>query len=208
MLVLAVTACILTHPALAEGEHSRRAATELLVLRGDVRKLTQNNLSDLHIIGLKDRIGGGLAGLEIMLRLADQQAGIKPVDYSTVLDNLRTSWRASDFTALADRLSDLQSTHPFRATGILPIQATTSALTAAKELHEDLCAGCHDDPDLDVPRPAYNLFEDAQQLSGREFAARMSVGVRGDRITGIDNPLTDAQISALMFYYKSTDYIE
>jgi hypothetical protein len=207
-LAFAITTCVLTDPAIAEGEHSRRAATELLVLRGDIQKLTKNNLSGLHIKGLKDRIGGGLAGLEIMLRLADQEAGKKPIDYIPDLNNIRKSWGAFNLTALADGLDRLQTIHPFAASGILPAKATISAMAAAKNLHEDLCAACHDEPDLEVPRPAFNLFKEAQQLPESEFAARMSVGVRGDRITGIDNPLTDAQISALISYYKTTGFSE
>jgi hypothetical protein len=194
--------------AKAEGEHSRRAATELLVLRSDIQKLVNNNLSGLHGKGLKDRIGGGLAGLEILLRLADQEAGKNPVDYSADLRKLRKSWLAFDLTALFHVLDRLLTTHPFNTVGILPAKATKSALATARNLHNDLCAACHDEPDLKVSRPAFNLFNEARRLPANEFAARMMVGVRGDRFTGIDNPLGDAQISALIHYYKSKSFTE
>ena len=194
--------------ARAQGEHGRRAATELLVLNGDVQKLTNNKLSGLHIKGLKDRIGGGLAGLEIMLRLADQEVGREPVDYTLDLEKIRNSWLAQDITLMSTGLDKLLTTHPFKANAILPAKATKTALAAAKNLHEELCAACHDEPDLEVSRPAFNLFKEARQLPANEFAARMMVGVRGDRVTGIDNPLMDSQISALLHYYKTANPAE
>lgn len=208
LLAIAIATFGQTPSASAQGEHGRRAATELLVLSGDVQKLANEKLSGLHIKGLKDRIGGGLAGLEIMLRLADQEAGRKPVDYTLDLQKIRKSWLAHDLAALTSKLSNLLTMHPLDTGGILPAKATKTALIAAKNLHEELCAACHDEPDLEVPRPAFNLFKEARRLPANEFAARMMVGVRGDRVTGIDNPLTDAQISALIHYYKTTSFTD
>ena len=37
----------------------------------------------------------------------------------------------------------------------------------------------------------------------REFAARMVVGVRGDALTGLDNPLTDEEIASLIAFYRA-----
>ena len=194
--------------AKAEGEHSRRAATELLVLNGDIQKLANKKLSGLHIKGLKDRIGGGLAGLEILLRLADQEAGRKPVDYTLDLKIIRKSWLTHDLASMASGLDKLLTIHPYNGSGIRPGKATKAALATAENLHEELCAACHDEPDLDVSRPAFNLFKEVQRLPANEFAARMMVGVRGDRVTGIDNPLSDTQISALIYYYKTTSLSE
>ncbi len=38
-----------------------------------------------------------------------------------------------------------------------------------------------------------------------QFLARMTVGVRGNRITGIENPLDDAQLWSLYSYYQFGD---
>ena len=208
LVAITVAMCGLPVSANAEGEHSRRAATELLVLSGDIQKLANNNPSDLHSKGLKERIAGGLAGLEILLRLADQETGRNPVDYTTDLSNIRKSWLASNYSAMTTGVGGLQILHPFAANGILPAKDSKAAIIVAKELHDDLCAACHNDPDLEVSRPAYSLFKEARRMPVNEFAARMVVGVRGDRITGIDNPLSDAQISALIYYYKSVSIAE
>ncbi len=189
--------------AFAQGEHARRAATELLVLAGDARRLAAEDTNDLHRKGLADRIRGGLAGLELMLRLADQEQGHQPRPHGEALAALREALTAGDLVRLQSLAADLVAAYPFRATGILPAIPTSKRLKLGRELHEELCAGCHDAPDLEVERPAYNLFDEAQQLSPGEFSARMSVGVRGDRVTGIDNPLSDEQIASLVAYYRS-----
>ena len=208
LLAIAIATFGLTPSASAQGEHGRRAATELLVLNGDVQKLANEKLSGLHIKGLKDRIGGGLAGLEIMLRLADQEAGREPVDYTLDLQNIRKSWLANDLASMSTSLDKLLTMHPFDSSGAFPSKAAKASLIAAKLLHDELCAACHDEPDLEVSRPAFNLFKEARRLPANEFAARMMVGVRGDRVTGIDNPLSDSQISALISFYRTGNYVE
>jgi len=70
-------------------------------------------------------------------------------------------------------------------------------------LHTDLCSACHDKPNNDVERPAYDLYQQTKSIARPEMFARMLVGVRGDRVTGIDSPLTDLQILGLMRLYQS-----
>jgi len=48
-----------------------------------------------------------------------------------------------------------------------------------------------------------NLFEQARGSSFPEFLARMLVGVRGDRVTAIENPFSDREIVELIAYYRS-----
>ena len=189
--------------ALAQGEHARRAATELLVLAGDARRLAAEDTKDLHRKGLADRILGGLSGLDLMLRLADQERGRHPRSHGQALAALREALTAGDLVRFQSLAADLIAAYPFRGTGILRATRTAERLERGRKLHEELCAGCHDAPDLAVERPAYNLFEEVKRLSPGEFAARMSVGVRGDRVTGIDNPLSDEQIASLIAYYRS-----
>ena len=189
--------------AFAQGEHARRAAAELLVLAGDARRLAGEDTSDIHRKGLADRIRGGLSGLDLMLRFADQEQGRQPQSHGEVLAALREALREGDLVRFQSLAAGLIAAYPFRATGILQTKPTAERLKRGRKMHEELCAGCHDEPDFEVERPAYNLFEEAQKLSPGEFAARMSVGVRGDRVTGIDNPLSDEQIASLIAYYRA-----
>jgi len=185
------------------GENTRRAAAELAVIEGDLKKFENPQLSDLHQSGLIERINGSLSALDIFLRLADQEAAKPPVSYKSELEQLQTYWQMRNIAKMKLSIAQLAARHPLQTAGILSFEPTKPGVIQAVNLHEDLCAGCHDDPDLETKRPAYNLFDEARQLSASEFLARMIVGVRGDRITGIDNPLDDAQISALYGYYRS-----
>jgi cytochrome c553 len=202
--ILLAGAVFATAPAiaLAQGEHARRAAVELLVITGDARRLAEESPRELHRKGLADRIRGGLSGLDLMLRLADEEQGKEARSYASEVIALREALTANDLAALRALASDLLTAHPFRASGILPARATPERLERGKALHEELCAGCHDTPDTQVERPAYNLYEEARSLPALEFAARMTLGVRGDRVTGIDNPLSDEQIASLIAWYR------
>lgn len=190
-------------PALAQGEHSRRAAAELRVLASDVNKLIKfasNAQQSIVQEGLNERVRGALASLDILLRLADQEAGRESIsNIATVL----TSYKHLDnarFADLAKVLSNLVDEYPLY---LPPYKSPPKARQIALELHQHRCAGCHDHPIEQVKRPAYNLYKQVQSMPQIEFYARMLVGVRGDRITGIDNPLTDLQIAALIAVYEA-----
>ena len=189
--------------ALAQGEHLRRMATELVVISGDMKRLVSTKPGTPRHKGLSARIKGGLAGLELLLRLANEEQGRSTYLHSNLIPALRSSFRDGNAKRFREITDKLIAVFPFTATGILPAKSTPLRLKRGRALHEELCAACHDEPDLDVERPAYNLFREAKQLPATEFSARMVVGVRGDRVTGIDNPLSDEQIGSMIAYYLS-----
>ena len=205
LLIAAGTLTAVPAVCLAEGEHSRRAAVELTVLQGDLRRLASDVFTPVQKKGLRDRIRGALAGLEFLLRYADQEAGRppRPRRHRASVAALRRSFEAGEPLDEDTGLAALLVQFPLRMTGLTMSKPTDEALGEARRLHEELCAGCHDMPDTDIERPAYNLFKESRRLTAREFAARLLLGVRGDRVTGIDNPLSDSQIAALMAYYAS-----
>jgi len=192
-------------PALSQGEHSRRVASELRVLLGDARALAGNPAPpEMHKTGLNDRLHGGLSSLAILMRLADQEKGSPPQNTQPILNGLRVSLDQKHYSAFMKTLSGLTERYPLAAKDMLLATPTPSRIKRAKEIHENICAACHDEPDADVERPAYNLFIQAKTVSADEFAARMIVGVRGDSMTGLGNPLSDEEIAALISYYRST----
>jgi len=189
----------------AQGEHARRVAAELLVLRGDLRRSSDDEFSLQQKNGLSDRIIGSLAGLDLLLRFADQEAGHRPqpASHRENVDALRRSHETGSLNDRDNGLARLIAAYPLHTTILTPSKATADRLSSARKLHDELCAGCHDQPDLETERPAYNLFGEARRLSPPEFAARLIIGVRGDRVTGIDNPLTDRQIGNLFAFYRA-----
>jgi len=205
-LTIAIALCVgvlIGTPAWAQGEHARRAASELRVLLGDARRLQQADISAQHRTGLAERVRGGLAGLDLLLRLADQEARRQIGSYTAVIEEMRRAFGEGRLDFVADELVRLSSAFPLRAPGILPATPAPERLARGRALHERLCAGCHDQPDLTVPRPAYDLYEEARRLEPEELVARLLVGVRGDVTTGIDNPLSDEEIASLVATYTA-----
>jgi mono/diheme cytochrome c family protein len=196
---------VLTAPAFAgaSGEHGRRAAAELIVMAGDARRATGIAAAQAQGKGLRDRLRGGLAALGLLLRLADAERGAEARSHAPAIGRLRDALARDALEAFAAGMDRLVAVYPLRVPGILPALTTPRRLREGERLHRALCAACHDHPDGAVERPAYNLFDEARRLDRRQLVARLLVGVRGDRVTGIANPLSDEQIASLVVFYRS-----
>ena len=197
LLALGLMLMLFARPAGADGDHGRRAGAEIRVLLGDIRRLrTEKSLSAARQKGLIARLYGGLSGLAILLRLADAEAARAPAGPGPDMAALTKLLQSNDLTGLAARLTALAARYPL-------IMGNASAGAArAKAIHEEFCAACHDDPDRDVARPAFRFKDMAATQSALEFYARMLTGVRAEKSTGFANPLTPAEINALMAWYK------
>ena len=169
--------------AAAQGEHERRLAAELVVMAGDLRRLQSDAETPQHREGLHARLAGALSSLPLMLRRAGAEA--------------------SAVSALRAGLDALKKRHPFEAGALLPREATPERLRLGAAIHRQACAGCHEAPATDTPLPAFNLFEQAKRTPREEFAARLLIGVRGDRGTAWRNPFSDLELGALLAYYRN-----
>ena len=191
-------------PCLAQGEHSRRLSSELLVAHGDARALAkQPQMKSLHKKGLYDRLRGSLSGLKVLIRLADQEAKETRTDAQLVVGRLTTFLQGNSLDEFTKALSVLIKRYPLATNNILPAILTPVRNKQAIEIHQEYCAACHNEPDNDVERPAQNLTQQLKTMSQTEFVARMIIGVRGDPTTGLSNPLNDEEIAALVAYYQS-----
>ena len=194
---------------------------------GDVRRIEANTEPPLHREGLHARLAGALSSLPLLLRRASACEGPPPgprpegrgdgsslrsMDYAAVglgrpgadcaaVPALRAALARNDWRALRAGLETLKRKHPFEAASLLPREATPERLRLGEAIHRQACAGCHDAPAADTKLPAFNLFEQAKRLPPEEFAARLLIGVRGDRGTAWRNPFSDLEIGALLAYY-------
>ena len=203
-LAVAVT---LTFGAPASAASSRpgprpELAAELLILRGDLRRLDEAGLSAKNREGLRQRIAGALGLLPWLLREAGDEAGA---------ERLR-AWQSRPVSgadargALIAALDGAIHRHPIDRAAFLTSAPTPARLDEARAIHRTYCAGCHDGvgagaPDLTLP--ARDLFAMARAETVDEFLARMVNGVKGDASTHFANPLTDRQIGALWALYRS-----
>lgn len=202
---LALAAVAVAPPAAAEpawpaSAPARALAAEIRVMLGDLRRLEGEPApTPTQIAGLRQRLAGALAALPWLLR----RAGHEPE--RSGIGTLREALAQDDRAGLRRGLQRLASAHPLDLTGILPPDDRPQARRLAARLHESYCAGCHargmEPPD--VMLPARDLFADARAMPLEEFAARMLNGVRGDKLTGLRNPLSAMDLSALIAYYRA-----
>lgn len=196
-MLACAAAALCSVAAAAQGEHERRLAAELAVMAGDLRRIRSPDELPLHREGLRARLAGALSSLPLLLR----QAGADPA----AVPALRQSLARSDWRALRAGLDALTKRHPFAAGALLPQAATPERLRLGEAIHRQACAGCHDAPATGTPLPAFNLFEQAKRLPRAEFAARLLLGVRGDRGSAWRNPFSDLELGALLAYYGNGD---
>lgn len=195
LLALLAAALFSAAPAAAQDEHRRRLAAELAVMAGDVRRTASGSEVALHREGLRERLAGALASLPLLIRHAGGDADAVPA--------LRAALVRRDWRSLSTGLNVLQRQYPLDLAPLLPAQATPERLRLGKAIHKQACAACHDAPASETKLPAFNLFEQARRMPRVEFAARLLIGVRGNRSTAWRNPFSDLELGALMAYYEN-----
>ncbi|MDX9994130.1 MAG: cytochrome c [Rhodocyclaceae bacterium] len=181
--------------ARAAGEEAQRLAAEIAIMAGDARRLVQDPVRPLERTGLERRLAGALASLPLTLR----RAGGDP----SPVPKLRQLVGRHDWPALLAQLNDLKRRHPFDAGRLLRAAASHDDIALGASIHRSTCAGCHDSPGAeDQSLPAKNLAAQMQSMPPEEFAARLWLGVRGDSGTALANPFSEAELAALVAWYR------
>lgn len=182
-------------PVLAERSLPQELAAELLIVRGDLMRLTHEpNLSTAHTEGLQQRIQGALGLLPWLLQQSNDPGGAVQL-----LD------AQSSNHILISVLTQLISRHPLNTAPYAPERLTPTQRHEASVLHDAYCASCHDgmeDGDQTRILPSRDLFLMARENPPETFLARLINGVKGDETMLFTNPLTPPQIGALWQYYK------
>lgn len=184
-------------PMHAPGDAERRLAAELLVMTGDLRRLQREEPRPLERRGLELRLAGALSSLPLTLRRAggDGAAAVE----------LRRRLKQRDWPGLAQGLHALRQRHPFDARALLAAPPGDDAARIGAEIHRTTCAGCHDAPaGTDTLLPAQRLAAQRKSMSREEFAARLWLGVRGDKSTGYANPFSARELAALIAWYEKS----
>ena len=185
-----------------------RLAAELLVMKGDLRRLDEFNTLSIIKKGLKDRLLGASSSLSLLVREAQNNNGSLPTPPKNSIKKLQIALLDENFQEAKILVNELTSVYPFQTRGIILPDKTKEALIISRNLHNEFCSSCHSN-DIDVPhemeieRPAWNLFQMAQEIEQDEFAARLTIGVKGDPLTGMENPLSYTEISNLIEFYRN-----
>ena len=164
-------------------------------MAGDARRLATGAGGPLEREGLVKRLNGALASLPLLLRRADGDT--RPVAA------LRATLARGDWRAFAAALAPLRQRHAFDARALLTAAPTQDMLALGAAIHRTTCAGCHDAAGGDTLLPAFDLSRQIKSMPREEFAARLLLGVRGDRTIAWHNPFSDAELAALIAWYAS-----
>lgn len=184
-------------PFLRTDAHNLRLAAELVVIAGDVRRLTTETPAPVERQGLKNRIAGALSSLPLLLR----RAGGDPA----LASRLRSQLEHQRWLLMARGLAELKQSHPFKPETLIRRPATPALLAQGESIHKAACAACHEAPgSMDTLLPAKHLSRQLNSMSREEFAARLVLGVRGDKSTALANPFSDVELAALIAWYAHT----
>lgn len=179
-----------------------RFPAELLIVRGDLQRLiSPRSLSSAEVTGLEGRIESALTGLEW---LALEYAALTKSEIAQpLLQNLDRSWAQRNLLAVQGLVSQLSRMYPLNGTIFSAERATADDIKRARELHLQLCQGCHiDRVGTEKILPAYRLEEMAGNMPSDEFLARLLSGVRGTSDTALANPLSLGDIRGLLRLYQ------
>lgn len=183
-------------PALAGERNERRLAVELAVMFGDVALIERSDTSARHHGGLVARLNSSLSTLRLLVR----QAGGRP---EVPVEAMRSALAGGNLSALRAALDLLAHEHPLDVTVITAAAVPEAQVARGRLVYQELCQGCHDDPEVDVDLPARDLFVVAASRSRTEFVARLFAGLRGTPATGLDNPFGESDIAALYAYFRA-----
>lgn len=186
--------------ARSQGADQRQLAAHLVILAGDLKRLGDEHLPVVQRSGLNQRIMGLMGGLPWLFRInGDPENADKARQYlgdpvAVTLNSPFNGW-----------LDQMRERYPFSTRVFDPDRVPPTSYPKALAIHQTYCAGCHDGTaeDAEVALPARDLYLMAAEMTVEEFLARLANGVRGDQVTGLANPLTDAQMAALTALYRA-----
>lgn len=184
----------------ASSEAAQQLAAEIAIMAGDNHRLLHKQIGPQERTGLEQRLQGALSSLPLTLRRSGGD--------SSVIAAMRHAASTRDWRALDQHITTLKKRYPFDARRLLATppnrEKLAQALALGASIHKTTCAGCHAAPgNLDTLLPAKNLPIQMQSMPPNEFAARLWLGVRGDRHTALANPFSEAELTALLAWYRA-----
>lgn len=202
LLRLLLASCALAVPALAgPADPPVVLAAELRVMAADAALLADPATPAARRDGLRDRILGSLAFLDLQIRVARERQPDLPAPTVRAAE-LRAALQRGELDAMRGKLLHLTALYPFDPRPYRT-ESGPDALAAARAIHAEHCAVCHDPGDTTSARPAENLFALARRIPPGELIARLVVGVRGTPEIGLRNPLNESEIAALATLYRT-----
>lgn len=171
-------------------------SSELVIIKGDLAKLTKITTSELYKKGLKIRIDGAFRTLNWICRgVIDNNSRV-----SYLFKELEQLFIAKKFQELHLKLDFLIKKYPLNLDQYLPGNASKKDIKVGVKIYKHYCHGCHLSHNDQIKMPALSLEVMAKNLSSEEFIARMIAGVKGNGVIALKNPLSRKDISSIYSY--------
>ncbi|AOU97643.1 hypothetical protein BI364_06445 [Acidihalobacter yilgarnensis] len=187
---------------LRSGVQARDFAAELLVLKGNFERLRTPKYPPKEQQGLHQKIKADLNVLPLLARHYLQGEAAAETRVVGQIQTLRSAFTARRWHVFSRVLEKLTIAFPLYLHDINGTAATPDQIRWAGRLYAERCAACHryHNPQSEFPTP--DLFTWAHKMNPREFAARMITGIHGTPMISLQNPLDEAQIAALIAYFR------
>jgi hypothetical protein len=169
---------------------------ELIILRGDLIKLSKITTPELYKKGLKSRMDSAFGTLNWICRgFIDNDPNL-----FSLFEKLESLFIANKFKELHLKLDFLIKKYPLNLDQYLPEQASKEDIKVGIKIYQHYCHGCHLSHNDQLEMPALSLEVMAKSLAPEEFIARMIAGVKGNDVIALRNPLSRKDISSIYSY--------
>ena len=180
---------------------ARLCSAQLLVIKGDLKRLQLSETKQHHKTGLKQRINGALGTLGWLCRQHEQAIEVGDQKLQKRIKQFRSSFESKDWQASSDNIEFLISSKPLDVNDFNFQNLSNSKLKTSISIYQHYCKSCHYKPSDQSETPAYSFFDMSKKMSQQELLARMLVGVHGTPKIALRNPLTDDDIAGLITYF-------
>lgn len=171
-------------------------SSELVIIRGDLEKLTKTTTSELYKKGLKIRIDGAFKTLNWICRgFIDNNPHV-----SYLFKELERLFISKESQKLLLKLNFLIKKYPLNLEQYLPGNVSKKDVKVGEKIYKHYCHGCHLSHNDQIKMPALSLEIMAKNLSSEEFIARMIAGVKGNGVIALKNPLSRKDIASIYSY--------
>lgn len=183
---------------------ARLCSAQLLVIKGDLSLLQNDQTKPHHKIGLKQRIAGALGSISWLCRQKIVLQEANGVLDQNRFAEMRSAYETKNWSGFKTELDYLISKMPLDVKRFNLKNAPKATLRTSISVYKHYCKACHHKPSDKPNTPAYSLFHMAKNMPRNEFLARMLVGVHGTPKIALRNPLTDDDITGMTHYFKNT----
>jgi len=181
---------------------ARLCSASIVVLEADIQKQLRLDTPETQKRWLYQRNSGSLSTLAWLCRRYAALHKLDGLQTRNKIEQLKNKVVAKDWVSVWNDLTALVNLMPLEIKSLKPENASADAIVEGGKIYSTYCSACHSRSTPDAIPPIFSLTEMARDLLAKEFIARMIIGVHGTPEIALQNPLSDADISAMYAYLR------